>query len=332
MIRSWQPLVSTSQVAGNMVRLKTLSPHGPKIWFAVYSPDGKTLATGGDDKTVKLWNVQTFEQLATLSGHEGYTTHAAFSPDGKKLATVALEADKSVRLWDVATGKPLAVALGHEQGCRRVAFSPDGNQIASASEDGTVRLWDGNSLALKLSLNLGLNAYCVAFSPDGKLLATGTGNWREKKNGQITLWNPETGERLKTLEGSEGLVFQLQFLKNSRHLLSGKPGVGLCIWNVESGKVEETYNTLGYTRWIEISRDERRIVASHSLGMVTLWNRNVSQPNLEFKASEGFIHMAALSPDGKQIVVADEASTLSVWKLHETPEPQVVETTAAPAK
>jgi WD40 repeat protein len=239
-----------------------------------------------------------------------------------------------VRLWDVATGKVLAGAFGHLAGCRRIVYSPDGALIATASEDGTVKLWKGNDLTQVASVNLELPAYSVAFSPDGKLLAVGTGDWKAKKNGKITLLDPQTGERVKSLEGSDGLIFHLQFLKNGR-LLAANAGAGVgagsgaggaAVWNVEDGRVEETYQTEGSARWVEISRDEKQVVATHG-GSVSVWNRGESAPLATFAASDKFVHCAAFSPDGKQLAVGDEASTLSIWELRDTPASAVAEST-----
>ena len=321
-IRSWQSLTLGSATSLEMRKVKSLSPHGEQVWFAIYSPDGKTLATGGTDKDVKLWNAETMELIHTLSGHRAFTTHAAFSPDGKKVATVSWDADKTVKLWDVETGKLLASSQAHESGCRDVAFSPDGQFIATACEDHHVRLFTPD-LALSQSIDVGLNVYSLAFSPDGKMLAVGTGNWRDNKPGHITLYNPEDGKKIKEFANSEGYVFDLQFLKDGKHLLAGNARVGCAIWNVETGQIEESYRPDQDTRWVEISRDETRLIACTKPGLVQIWNRNESQPIASFKASEKFVHCATFAPDGKHVLVADEAGALSVWEMKPSAQTQV---------
>jgi len=121
----------------------TLNGHMGPVNGVAYSPDGKTLASGGG-KTIKLWDVATGKELVTFQGHTLGVYAVAFSPDGKTLASGSgwIEPEE-VKLWDVATGKTLATIKGKpDDVVSTVAFSPDGKTLASGSWNGTVKLWD----------------------------------------------------------------------------------------------------------------------------------------------------------------------------------------------
>jgi RNA polymerase sigma factor (sigma-70 family) len=154
------------------------------VYTVAVCPAGRTLATGGPDETLKLWDLATAEPLATLRGHAGVVETLAFSPDGRVIASGSW--DRTVRLWEVASGQPRLTLRGHANELLATAFSPDGRTLATAgglwgdpgpkragSPPGEVRLWDvATGKALASFPGHRDRVFAVAFSPDGKTLAS----------------------------------------------------------------------------------------------------------------------------------------------------------------
>ncbi len=160
--------------------LALLTGHTAEVLSVAFSPDGKTLASGSFDSTIRLWDVQTGELLKTLIEHTNVVFSLAFNPDGKTLASGSH--DGLIHLSDVQTGRILKTTE-HTDWVMSVAFSPDGKTLASGSKDSTIQLWDTETNRVQ-QISVGHTSWVtsVAFSPDGKTLVSGS------RDGTLLLW------------------------------------------------------------------------------------------------------------------------------------------------
>ena len=124
-VKIWEIKTATSNSTSTLI----LTGHNEAINSLAYSQDGKTLASGSKDKTIKLWDAEAGKEIVTLKGHSGFINSVAFSPDGKTLASGS--SDKTIKLWEVPSGKELKTLSGHTKEVNSVAFSPDGKTVAS---------------------------------------------------------------------------------------------------------------------------------------------------------------------------------------------------------
>src|SRR5207249_4786676 len=167
-------------------RALTWRAHKGQVSAVAFSPDGTTMASGGLDRALKLWDVATGQERAVLS--QGGIRDLAFSPDGKTLAT-ADWGDTPVKVWDLGAEPPRV--MSRVSGAWSVAFSPDGKTLATGAKlwRTGAKLWDAATGKERVTLqgHKG-DVTSMAFSPDGKTLASASGDRTVK------LWDVATGQ------------------------------------------------------------------------------------------------------------------------------------------
>ncbi len=206
---------------------QTLRGHTDAVIALAISPDGKTIASGSRDRTVRLWDVATGYLKQTLTGHTQHVTSVAFSPDSKTIVSGAQESKPGIRIWDAMNGTPLQILTGHTDSVYSVAFSPDGKTIASGSNDKTIKLWEANTGALKMTITEQSAVESVVFSKDSKTVISG------KDDNTIGLWDATSGTLKQTLTGHKNSVHSVVVSPDGKTIASGGFDLMIKLWRLK---------------------------------------------------------------------------------------------------
>ncbi|MVO85233.1 helix-turn-helix domain-containing protein [Streptomyces sp. p1417] len=348
---------SLYSAAGLPIRHR-LSGHADEVSSVVFSPDGRTLATGGDEGAVRLWNTANGKAYASITAAEGMSGHVAFSPDSKIVASS--DAASVVRLWDVASGESRSALTGHTGGIAELEFSPDGRTLATGGGDGKVLLWnaargttrtvlnghtgsvtglvfspdglalatgdDDNTLRLwdvasgKARTHITERTDTAAFSPDGRTMATGD------FVGVVRLWDTASGTVRETLPGHTDMILDLAFGPDGRTLATGSADETARLWDITT-RGERTVRAGHPTdHTTVISPDGQTLATAGRYGdesTVHLWDAASGKPRASLTGHIGRVRAVAFSPDGKTLATSADDTTVRLW---DTGHAQVKET------
>jgi len=310
-----------------------------QINAVAFSPDGKLLATAGRDKTAKIWDATTGQNLRTLAGHIDQVRDIAFSPDGTRLVTAS--ADRTARVWDAATGQLLFTLAGHTDWINGIAFSPDGARLATASRDNTAKVWNANAHTDAV--------YGVAFSPDGKHLATASGDNTAKvwdvKSGQgilslvghtdtvyklafspdgkllatasfdktAKIWDASTAQLMHTLDKHKDQLRDIAFSPDGTRLVTASADRTAKMWNTASGELLFTLNHDDQVQGVAFRSDGNRLVTASWDGKLKLWDANTGQELFTIYREKFKFNAVAFSPDGTRLVSASVSPKVRIW-------------------
>ena len=288
----------------------SLEDHDGEVLSISFSPDGKTLASGGLDYSIRLWNVETGKKISTIQRDGGTIKSLSFSPNGKTLAFGGN--DETIKLWDVKIGKEIKTFNGrHLDTVNGLSFSPDGKILASGSDDQTIKLWDvetGKEISTFKGHTGGIMD--VSFSPDGKILASGSDDQT------IKLWDVNTGKETRTPLKHTEPVFTVAFSRDGKTLASGGKDKKITLWDLKTGKKSHTLEGHdNYVYSLDFGSDGKTLASSSSDNTIKLWNLKTHKPIETLYGHDDTVKQVRFSPDGKILASGSWDSTIKLWDL-----------------
>ncbi|HEX9617563.1 MAG TPA: hypothetical protein VGA03_09095, partial [Anaerolineales bacterium] len=299
---------------------------------SAYSPDGKFLATGLLDGSIKVWEMASGREVLILPGHMKRVNALAYSPDGARLASAS--EDGLAKVWDVSTGENLLTFLGHVSGLNGLAQSQDGTLLAVAGDDGIARVWDisdlsGRTLRFALSGH-GDRVREVDISPDGKYLATAS------LDGTAKVWDLADGQLLFDLLGHTDRVVDVSFSPDGRLLATASTDNTARTWDFAASLAAGAGQPLltlsghqdappigglfpGVSR-VNFSPDGQLLVTAGADGTARVWEVHSGREVLVLSGhpNGNGVTNAIFSPDGSRLVTATDSSlspdtVVKVW-------------------
>jgi len=291
--------------AGTGMETVVLRGHSGRIVSVEFSPDGKTLATGSEDLTARLWDATTGAQLRALKGHEGTVFSVAFSPDGNTLATAS--SDSTARLWDIGSVRELSSVQSSNH---QVVFSPSRAQPIVAlfgtsvvklldSRDGRlVGVFQGHSSAV----------WSAAFSPDGATLATGD------EAGIVRVSNTAGGQALCTINAHSNTVSSLMFSPDGRVLATGSYDKTARLWDAATGQlILDLPENAKPISAVAFSADNLIVATVSHDGTARLFDARTGRELMALKGHPRGILSMAFSLDGTMLAIGSGDGTVGLW-------------------
>jgi WD40 repeat protein/tRNA A-37 threonylcarbamoyl transferase component Bud32 len=268
-------------------------------------PDGRILAAGSADNTVRGWITKTGKPAFTLRGHHGAVTTVACSPDGESLLSGSQ--DRTVKLWDIRRLDD-DLTLRASERYTSIAFSPAGDYLASASRDKAVRIRDLTTGKVDKWRSLPETVNDLVFSADGVHLACAG------DDGVIRIREASTGRETLSLRGHSGPVHSVAFSLGGGRLASAGEDGTVRVWDVVLGReMHRLTGHAGAVHAVSFSPDGGRIGSAGADGIVHVWDANTGQERLALGDHCGPVHALAFRPDGGRLAAAGQDGVIRVW-------------------
>ena len=294
-------------------RLQVQLGHARNVLSVAYAQDGRTVLTGGDDQTARLWDIVTAKEIRRFEGHSDSVQAVAISVDRQTVLTGS--ADSTARLWDLVAGVELR-RFEHPRGVTSVAFSPKGDRVLTGALDGRARLWDAESGQLLRTFEGHASAVlAVAYSVDGRQILTGSDDHSAR------LWDAESGQMLRATQGHSEAVVSVAFSRDGTKLLTGSVDRTARCWDAQTGRPLQVYRAPRRVFAAIFSPDGQQVITGNEgfplklddeqSNTVRVWDAETGVQVRGFRPYGSSAASVALSGDGKRVLVGAEAAGFS---------------------
>jgi WD40 repeat protein len=312
--------LSVFQTARAMdAQVQVITGHADRVYSADWSPDGRRVVTASADRTARIWDSATGQQLVILKGHSERVQGAAFSPDGHRIVSASW--DKTARIWDASTGSTTLTLQGHSDRVETAEFSPDGQRVLTSSRDKTARIWNANTGEL-ISVLVGHQdrVYSADYSRDGSRIVTASADQTAR------VWDAATGRQIAELNGHSEAVSFAAFSPDGRRIVTASSDHTARIW--DSVKGTQLIVLRGHTDEVmsaAFSPDARRVATASDDMTIRVWDTTTGQQLQLLRGHTGFVFTAMFSPDGLKLVTASDDKTVRIWDTVSSLQTKVLE-------
>ncbi|MCE9529691.1 MAG: protein kinase [Planctomycetes bacterium] len=282
----------------------TLNGHTGPLRALAWTTDGKRLASGGEDRVIRVWDAESGQCLDTLIGHSAGVFDVAFSPDGRML--VSASADATVRLWDVESGEQRHVLRGHILPVYTVAFHPSGKQVASAGGDSLIKVWDaigGTELFALQGHEAAVGR--LQFDAGGKKLAS---------SGVILgtrIWDLESRKIVDGLNANGDIVFTPELAMGIFAVPTGE----FRVVDVKAKTVDQGNIGIKGIHAVGLNKTARIVAISGSDDIIRVLDRESASPLVTHRGHIGPARRVLLRADARKLASAGDDGTVRIWDM-----------------
>ena len=283
--------------------------HADMVNAVAVTPDGKHIVSCSDDMTVRMWAIDTGDEVLMLEGHSEVVTGVVITPAG--LHVVSSSDDATVRMWCLTSGEETLLLEGHSDAVKGVAVSQDSLYIVSGSDDTTVRIWDvlsGEPTQILEGHSEGVTG--VAFTPDSSHTVSCS------RDRTIRIWDVSSGEQTAICEGHTDSVTAVAVTPDGNHIASSSDDETVRLWCLNGSEVRVMR---GHSHWVTgvvVTPDGASIVSCSDDNTAKVWDLATGRQLKSFEGLANGVTRVAVTPDQSRIVYSSDDDAVRAWEMH----------------